>query len=187
MDFKEFLRVATTNEKPKEPNFYTENPAEDLKTYNFRGHRILELNTQKHTYATILPFINNQGGVVSENGKFIAGHSPHINHQQKAPLHYLSTYEFDKKDVAEHDEEVVYLGLLPRHFGHLLLDGGVRWWWINKNPDYRGKYALCPTHTEKQNGLVMLKTYLWYLQCLGVKEEQIIIVDIRIEHLKIGI
>lgn len=89
--------------------------------------------------ATILPAIKDsvlpwgRGGIIDSRGEFVE--------ESRLDDSFGGPYDFDEVDVPFLDETVIYLGILPKHWGHIIIDVLSKLWYSVENPhEYRIVY-----------------------------------------------
>lgn len=106
----------------------------------------------------ILPFVANsdrsvawgKGGIVNTKGDYVEL-SASTNYGRCEEDRMRGTYEFDENLCEFCDEEVVYIGFIINHYGHLLVDCTNRLWYIIKNKP-QCKIAYLPETGSKMGG-----------------------------------
>jgi hypothetical protein len=112
-----------------------------------------------------------EGGILERDLTFVDGFRSHADD----PVRNRSCtggYYVAPEDIEYRDEEVVYLGQLEEHFGHLLVDGLARWWWLVRNPEYRGRVILVA-----RNDTPLLAQTLTLLAMIGIEQNRVVVVD----------
>ncbi|HHC1052280.1 glycosyltransferase 61 family protein [Klebsiella pneumoniae] len=115
------------------------------------------------------------GGVIDSNGQFI---------ENSGFYSYWVTfggkYNYKYKSALVLDEEFIWLGIFTKHWGHFLVDNISRLWFLTSK-DYKGQKILYVSKTgEKITG-----NYLHFLTRLGIKEDDLVLVDDAIKVKKI--
>ncbi|KAB7789708.1 glycosyltransferase family 61 protein [Bifidobacterium leontopitheci] len=118
----------------------------DMKKWqaNCRSHEIDHAQVREYERAIILPLRKKPefdtrdgvfaGGCCSENFDFIAGRRRRFT-SEHANFDVDSAYKVASEDIVYRDETVVFGGCLINHFGHALLDGTARMWYLTDAPD----------------------------------------------------
>ena len=135
------------------------------------------LEIVKVTNGTVLPMVNLSsndimynhaylGGVVDENGKYI-----NLSAFRARPI---GGYDYNKEDTILTDKQVVYLGYFFSQWGHLLVDGLARMWYLTKYDLKDFYYAI----VDRAGRNRCLSGNLLRLICLlGISEDRILIVN----------
>lgn len=108
-----------------------------------------EVKASVYPNATVLPLVPKtqdeigafvldemyKGGVCDASGNFVAGR---IRKDENNPgnLSCCGSYDVSKEEVGFHDERAVFGGVLYRHFGHMLVDGFARLWYLVGHCDF---------------------------------------------------
>lgn len=115
------------------------------------------------------------GGVIDSNGQFIDNSGFHSYW-----VTFGGKYNYERVRVV--GEEFIWLGIFTKHWGHFLVDNISRLWFL-MSKDYRGQKIIYVSKTgEKISG-----NYLLFLERLGVKENDLILVEDVIKVKKIVI
>lgn len=126
----------------------------------------------------ILPFKTSEspglglGGVLDGEGNFV----PHSAHGD-TPVLFGGKYEFDINAARHVNCDVVYLGVIPDHWGSFLYDFLARIWYVLEEP---GKYKLayCGRYYPPDTfGVISAQAYE-FLSLLGISRDQML--DIRL-------
>ncbi|MCH9275497.1 glycosyltransferase 61 family protein [Bifidobacterium amazonense] len=108
---------------------------------NCRSHEIEHAEVHAYDDAIVLPMRKKhefdaatrdgvyEGGVCSDTFEFIAGRRRNLN-VEHANFDCDSSYEVPAEDLVHRDETVIFGGCLINHFGHALLDGTARTWYL---------------------------------------------------------
>lgn len=104
-----------------------------------------------------------RGGAITNEGKFIEA--------SRVGDAFGGYYDFEKEKVPFYRETVIYIPVIPNHWGHFLLDCLCRFWFINddKYKDYR--IAFCGYNWS--NNQVEGK-YLELLHLMGIDDSRLI-------------
>ena len=130
--------MAATYHNEYRYNRFDEQYYEELTSRKWFVEKTLEVQTVAD--AVVLPFIANEtreiswgkGGVVDSDGNYV-GLSASMNFGRCEEDRMVGAYPFEKNDCDYIDEEVVYIGLIINHYGHLLVDCTNRLWFIIKH------------------------------------------------------
>ncbi|HJK01567.1 MAG TPA: glycosyltransferase family 61 protein, partial [Methanocorpusculum sp.] len=108
------------------------------------SHEIEHARVHSYSNAVVLPIQRNwefktpdgvyQGGVCSSDFEFIAGHVRQFG-AEHSNWNCDEAYTVPHKDVVYRDEKVVFGGCLIDHFGHALLEGTSRLWYLLDAPE----------------------------------------------------
>lgn len=82
-------------------------------------------------------------------------------------------YEFSADDVEVLNEEVIHINIIPRHWGHFLVDVVSRLWYVVENPDDMRKITYCGW---KLNDEGVSGNYLAFLEGIGIQKERLVYV-----------
>lgn len=115
------------------------------------------------------------GGVADSKGEFVAGLIRKYNDKNFNISCYRS-YKVDAKKVKYVDEEVIFGGILNSMFGHTLIEGFTRLWYVLKNKDDQRKIVFLKINSKGSD--------FGFLKLLGL-EDRIIIVEEPIRYRKI--
>ena len=114
------------------------------------------------------------GGVCDENLNFVAGYWRKKGGGSKRTFNCLEeSYDVDRKDIVQIDEDVIFGGLLAEHFGHFLTECLCRLWYVLQNPESNSKIIFV---TTLKNGKHRSFTDD-FLKLMGIDAERIIYVD----------
>lgn len=84
-----------------------------------------------------------EGGVCDKDFNFVAGYRRTIPPRDEAKeskwAAVSSSYVVDRKEIVEIDEDVIYGGALIGHFGHFIMEGWNRLWYVIQNPNLKLK------------------------------------------------
>lgn len=146
--------------------------------YLNRNLLVTNLPAQIATYdnAVILPLktIGNRsyGGVISDQGEFLAGKTRSYNTIFSDPECVLDAYIPDEEEIEYINESVVFGGVIRNHFGHMLCEGLSRIWGaINeKNKNLRVAFVLHKYHPTR-------RFFLEILDACGITEDRRLIID----------
>ena len=78
----------------------------------------------------------HEGGVCTEDYSFVAGIQ---RNRKNTTTNYSVCRSYQPETITKRDEEVIFGGVLFRHFGHSLVDGLGRMWYYAENPDVTQK------------------------------------------------
>ena len=120
----------------------------------------------------ILPAKNSKvhgwgsGGAIDDTGKLIeASHLGDI---------FGEVYPFNTSELTQLDETVYYIPVIPKHWGHFLIDVLCRFWFALEGKDQGYRVAYC-TNDFGESGIA--GNYLEILQLLGVEKERLLYID----------
>ena len=103
------------------------------------------------------------GGVLDESLNFVE--------ESGVVRAFGGKYEFSADDVEELDEEVIHINVIPRHWGHFLVDVVSRLWYMTDNPDDTRKITYCGW---KLNDDGIDGNFLAFLEGIGIQKERLI-------------
>ena len=158
---------------------YVENP-EDWKKHLLK-ERIFDakLEVEVVERGVVLPsrvvgFGIYTGGVCDENLNFVAGYWRKKGGGSKRTFNCLEeSYEVDRKDIVQIEEDVIYGGLLAEHFGHFLSECFCRLWYVIQNHDVKSKIIFLTTLKGGRH-----RSYTDdFFKLMGIDTERIIYVD----------
>lgn len=92
---------------------------------------------------------------------------------------FAGKYKYDAQDVKFLNEEVIYIGALPLHWGHFLIDMVHRFWIFSEEKYSCYKVVYCANNAYFQGVL------LEFIQMLGINPKQLYRVDKPTRFLKI--
>lgn len=119
------------------------------------------------------------GGVVDAAGNYVI-ESAQIGKGDTADR-FIGKYEYKKSELEFFDEEVMYIGALPLHWGHFLIDMTYRFWaFFDRNIIYK-KIVYCA------NNVYFNGVHLEFMKMLGVEEQQLVRIDKPTQFQKIYI
>ena len=90
------------------------------------------------------------GGVVDSEKKFVAGILR--NRKQASNWDCKTSYDFEEADAEVRDETVIFGGVIINHFGHLLFDSLVRFWYFCEKPSSAEKVVFLSIPDQKFAG-----------------------------------
>ena len=123
------------------------------------------------THAVILPARKSaehawgSGGAVTENGQ--------LADVSRLGNIFGEVYPFDNPNVVLQDETVYYIPVIPKHWGHFLLDVLCRFWFLLDGNDRGYRIAYCSLDFG-EGGLK--GNYLEALELLGVPRERLLFI-----------
>ena len=129
--------------------------------------KLISKNTPDKVYA---------GGVATKNFEYVSGMRRHTSIHGNFSCE--KSYKVSKEDLKYENEEVIFGGVLIKHFGHAILEDLARLWYVVKNKKDKRRIAfvcyndLCSYHYE-------------LFELLGIKKDRIIIVDKPTQFTKI--
>lgn len=109
------------------------------------------------------------GGVLDSNGEYVM-ESAQIGKGGTADR-FVGKYDFDPHKVVYSDEEVIYIGALPLHWGHFLVDMVYRFWVFNDIQNENKKIVYCA------NGQNFKGPQLEFIKMLGIDEKRLFRID----------
>lgn len=112
------------------------------------------------------------GGVCDKDFNFVAGFLRNGTDPKKDHLYYSlnSSYPVLESDITYVDEIVIFGGILIGHFGHFILEGMGRLWFLSQN-DISSIKIVFTTILEK-------KKWFWdFFRLLGLEEDRIWFID----------
>lgn len=140
-----------------------------LSEINYYSDKKPELAAVVH--AVILPAKESaehawgSGGAVAENGQLAEG--------SRLGNIFGEVYPFDRHDAVSRDETVYYIPVIPKHWGHFLLDVLCRFWFLLDGIDRGYRIAFCSLDFG-EDGLT--GNYLEALELLGVSRERLLFI-----------
>lgn len=139
--------------------------SENLKVEKYSDGIILPVNKYYNPYKTLC----GSGGVLDKNGIYIDISSQNAENMSKR---VYGKYKY--KNVEKSDEKVIYLNHFIHHWGHYLIDVIGRLWYVLKNDisEYKIAYTCRLGKEDEIRG-----NYLELLELLGIKKEQLIMVN----------
>ncbi len=143
------------------------------KYYSDRDLQVLEIDN-----GIVLPSKETEkpgiyrGGVSDEDGNFIAGLLRNCEEPQKNHLYYClnSSYFVPKTELTYVNEIVIFGGALIGHFGHFILEGMGRLWYLLQNETVTMKIVFTSILEKKE----------WFddfFRLLGIKKDSIYFID----------
>ena len=104
-----------------------------------------------------------RGGAITNEGKFIEA--------SRVGDAFGGYYDFEKEKVPFYRETVIYIPVIPNHWGHFLLDCLCRFWFINddKYKDYRIAFCGYNWSNNQVEG-----NYLELLHLMGIDDSRLI-------------
>ena len=75
------------------------------------------------------------GGVVNAKHEFVP--------ESGIPTAFGGAYLFDDNDLETYDETVVFVGIIPKHIGHFLIDAVSRYWYLLEQDTEELRIAFC--------------------------------------------
>ena len=114
------------------------------------------------------------GGAIDETGRLIeASHLGDI---------FGEVYPFELSELAELNETVYYIPVIPKHWGHFLIDVLCRFWFMLDGNDLGCRIAYC-THDFGEKGIT--GNYLETLELLGIEKDRLLYIDKPIRFTKV--
>ena len=104
-----------------------------------------------------------RGGAITNEGEFIEA--------SRVGDAFGGYYDFEKEKVPFYRETVIYIPVIPNHWGHFLLDCLCRFWFINddKYKDYRIAFCGYNWSNNQVEG-----NYLELLHLMGIDDSRLI-------------
>lgn len=102
------------------------------------------------------------GGAIDSNKNFVKASQIFTAFGEK--------YDFDEKAADIIDETVIYVPIIPKHWGHFLIDVVCKFWFL---PEYKDKYKIAYC-SWNWGGKPVGGNYLEFLKLLGVNENMLI-------------
>lgn len=161
------------------PKLYMENPADELLKCVTPRYYPGSPDVQILKKGIILPLKRDekksidvwQGGVCDSERNFAAGHLSGAVRNPPSKYTITSSYKVKRNELTVLDETVIYAGIVVSQFGHMIVDGMSRWWYLARH--YRNeKVALVLL-----GGGTLRPIYLQLLSWLGIPKERVIIID----------
>lgn len=167
-----------------------ENKWEALTQKNYLNKNKLEIKSLKN--GIILPpkHLENghyAGGACSEDFNFIGGLTLYDETHPEYPGWAAMAKSYKTSDVEKSSEEVIFGGVIYNHFGHFLLDGLSRLWYLVKYPQDKRKVAFVVIswdNADEKLGSVREFNYE-FLKMLGLNKERILIINKATKFAKI--
>ena len=106
------------------------------------------------------------GGAIDETGSLIEA-------SRLGDL-FGEIYSFHMSEVTVLDETVYYIPVIPKHWGHFLIDVLCRFWFLLEGKDQGFRIAYC-AHEFGETGIT--GNYLEALELLGVEKDRLLYVD----------
>lgn len=78
-------------------------------------------------------------------------------------------YEFEASTATEIDETVIYIPIIPKHWGHFLIDVLCRFWFVIKHPEYKILFCMRDYKGDELDG-----NYLETFRLLGIREDRLV-------------
>lgn len=153
----------------------------DKWTKNHRSHEIESAQTHTYDHAIVLPLQRNpelqsadgiyRGGVCSADFTFIAGRQRRTDGQH-VNWNCDTAYEVPAENIVHRDEDVIFGGCLINHFGHALLDGTARLWYLTEAPaDLRIVFLRYPRETRAPFDA------LKFVELMGIDMSRVEVID----------
>lgn len=139
-----------------------------------------KLEVRKYSNAVVLPLVKRDdiatpdgvfsGGVCESDYSYVAGHKRKLDNN-KANYSCETSY-IPSEEPLFRDESVVFGGILFKHFGHMLLEGMTRLWYvIKKRPINKIVFLIYPNETDQTDRLKE------FFSLLDINEKQIEIIE----------
>lgn len=134
-----------------------------------------KVSTYEVENATILPSKPNtdpsvvapwgMGGVLDQEKQFVDASG--------VVRAFGGKYDFSDEEVEELDEEVIHINIIPRHWGHFLVDVVCRLWYIIEQVHDERKITYCGWKLDEDG---IGGNYLAFFEKLGISRERLIYV-----------
>ena len=123
----------------------------------------------------ILPITGNsiataRGGVCDKDGTFVTCLERRHN-RMPGYRTIKQAYPVSPEEITASDATVVFGGVIDDHFGHMMVDGMSRWWYLAQD-DFDGVVAFV-----MRPGSKLVGAYHTLLQLLGIGPDRVIVVD----------
>lgn len=105
------------------------------------------------------------GGVIDKYGQFVE--------MSGIPFHYGGSYEYYDDEILYFDETIIFISVIPNHWGHFLADVVGRLWYCI---DAKEKFRIAYTSYGFNRGKI-LGTFLEFFELLGINKESLILID----------
>ncbi len=116
-----------------------------------------------------------EGGVCDSDFNFVAGYTRRVPPQKpKGNVEYcdlLTSYAVDRENIVQLDEDVIFGGALRGHFGHFMLEGFCRLWYVIQHPELKQKILFLPYRGRHR------PWFDEFFRLMGLEKERIIYVD----------
>ena len=102
-----------------------------------------ELGVKFVEHAIILPGreaeVGYEGGVCDSDFNFVAGYTRRSNATKGnvGSRDLLASYTVDRSEIVQLDEDVIFGGALRGHFGHFMVEGWCRLWYVLQHPELK--------------------------------------------------
>ena len=119
-----------------------------------------------------------EGGLCDAHSQFVAGRRRSF-WNDKANISCLRAYPTDGLDIQTRDEDVIFGGLLNRHWGHILTDSTPRLWYVTNRPKDTRKIVFLSPPLHKNNPLAAFaeEDARTLFELAGIERDRIEIVD----------
>lgn len=152
------------------PNCYTREFQQFAKK-NYRRNKKLEIKTVEN--GLVLPLkvsetgvpLLGYGGVLDSDDHYVM-ESAQIGKGDTADR-FIGKYEYDICEVEISDEAVIYIGALPLHWGHFLIDMTYRFWIFAHDEFSDNKIVYCTNNTRFQG------VQLEFMKMLGIDPKRL--------------
>jgi len=102
------------------------------------------------------------GGILDADGNYIE--------KSGIPLAFGGKYDFDMDDVDRLDEEVIHINIIPKHWGHFLVDVVCRLWYVLEN-NTNCKITYCSWKFDEQQ---IKGNFLEFFKLLNISEDRLV-------------
>lgn len=102
------------------------------------------------------------GGVLDKYGNYIE--------KSGISLAFGGKYDFDVENVDHLDEEVIHINIIPKHWGHFLVDVVCRLWYILEN-NTNCRITYCSWNFDEQQ---IKGNFLEFFKLLGISEDRLV-------------
>lgn len=119
--------------------------------------------------AVVLPAIKDdvlpwgRGGIVDACAEFVE--------ESRLDDSFGSPYDFDESDVPFIDETVIYLGIMPRQWGHVIIDVLSKLWYSVENP-HKYRIVYCGLGWTENGGVY--GSYKQLLRMAGIEDSDLL-------------
>lgn len=105
------------------------------------------------------------GGVLDADGNFIE--------KSGVPLAFGGKYSFNIHDIDIIDDEVIHINIIPKHWGHFLVDVVCRLWYLLEN-NSQCKITYCSWKFEDHQ---IKGNFLEFFKILGISEDRLVCIN----------
>lgn len=156
------------------PNCYTRE-FQQFAQKDYRRNKKLEIKTVEN--GLVLPLkvsetgvpLLGYGGVLDSDDHYVM-ESAQIGKGDTADR-FIGKYEYDTREVEILDEEVIYIGALPLHWGHFLIDMTYRFWIFDNEEFLDNKIVYCANNVHFQG------VQLEFIKMLGIDPKRLYLIE----------